>query len=70
MMNTAYENIEDYGVIGNLHTVALVSHAGSIDYLCLPQFDAPTVFAALLDKDKGGHFTIRPQFTNPNHKHI
>jgi GH15 family glucan-1,4-alpha-glucosidase len=70
MTKNAYERIEDYGVIGNLHTVALVSQAGSIDYLCLPEFDAPTVFAALLDKDKGGHFTIKPQLTNVSHKQI
>ncbi len=69
-MKTAYERIEDYGVIGNLHTVALVSHAGAIDYLCLPRYDAPTVFAALLDKDKGGHFTIHPKFTHITYKQI
>jgi len=69
-METAYKRIEDYGIIGNLHTVALVSCVGSIDFLCLPRYDSPTVFAAMLDKDKGGHFTISPQFTNATHKQI
>ncbi len=69
-MKDAYEPIENYGVIGNLHTVALVSNAGSIDYLCLPRFDSPTVFGALLDKNKGGYFSITPQFTNASYKQI
>jgi GH15 family glucan-1,4-alpha-glucosidase len=52
--------IEDHGVIGDLHTAALVSLAGSIDFMCLPRFDSPTVFAALLDREKGGFFQIAP----------
>jgi GH15 family glucan-1,4-alpha-glucosidase len=56
----AYQPIENYGVVGNLHTVALVGMDGSIDFLCLPQFDSPSVFAALLDARKGGYFQIRP----------
>jgi GH15 family glucan-1,4-alpha-glucosidase len=56
----SYKPIEDYGVIGDLHTVAMVARDGSIDYLCLPDFDSPTVFAALLDEEKGGSFRIHP----------
>ncbi len=52
--------IEDYGIIGDLHTVALISIDASIDFLCLPDFDSPTVFAALLDAGKGGSFSITP----------
>ena len=52
--------IEDYGVIGDLHTVALVGKNGSIDFLSFPQFDSPTVFAGLLDQGAGGHFRIAP----------
>jgi GH15 family glucan-1,4-alpha-glucosidase len=55
-----YQRIEDYGVIGNTRTVALVSTRGSIDWLCLPHFDSPSVFAAVLDDDKGGRFSISP----------
>lgn len=55
-----YQPIQNYGVIGNLHTAALVSKEGSIDWLCLPRFDSPGVFAALLDDKKGGRFRIAP----------
>jgi len=55
-----YLPIEDYGLIGNLHTVALVSRHGSIDYLPFTRFDSPTIFAALLDKEKGGYWHIAP----------
>jgi GH15 family glucan-1,4-alpha-glucosidase len=56
----AYTPIEDYGVIGDLHTVGLVSTDGSLDFLCLPDFDSPTVFGALLDDESGGRFRIGP----------
>lgn len=56
-----YLPIEDYGIIGNMKTVALVSLYGSIDYMCFPRFDSPSVFCKLLDADKGGCFSISPQ---------
>ncbi|MEX0762614.1 MAG: glycoside hydrolase family 15 protein [Dehalococcoidia bacterium] len=55
-----YQPIENYGVIGDLHTVALVGLNGSIDWFCLPHFDSPSVFGALLDHEKGGSFEIAP----------
>jgi GH15 family glucan-1,4-alpha-glucosidase len=55
-----YKPIEDYGVVGDLSTLALVALDGSVDFLCLPHFDSPTVFGALLDADKGGRFQISP----------
>jgi GH15 family glucan-1,4-alpha-glucosidase len=53
--------IENYGVIGNMRTAALVGTNGSLDWLCLPQFDSPSVFAAILDENKGGWFRISPK---------
>ena len=55
-----YQPIENYGLIGNMHTTALVGMDGSIDWLCLPQFDSPSVFAGILDHQKGGRFKIAP----------
>ncbi|MFZ0217399.1 MAG: glycoside hydrolase family 15 protein [Candidatus Dormiibacterota bacterium] len=55
-----YKPIEEYGIIGDLDTLALVGTDGAIDYLCYPHFDSPTIFAALLDDQKGGDFTIGP----------
>jgi GH15 family glucan-1,4-alpha-glucosidase len=57
----SFEPIENYGVIGNMRSIALVGVNGSIDFLCYPNFDSPTVFAALLDGEKGGCFQIQPQ---------
>ena len=55
-----YLPIGDYGLIGNMRTCALVGKNGSIDWLCLPHFDSPSAFGALLDAEKGGRFTIAP----------
>ena len=56
-----YKKISDYGIIGNMHSVALVGKDGAIDWLCLPHLDSPSVFAALLDADDGGSFSITPE---------
>jgi GH15 family glucan-1,4-alpha-glucosidase len=56
----AYEPIERYGIIGNMHTTALVGLNGSIDWFCFPNHDSPSVFAAILDAQKGGYFKITP----------
>jgi GH15 family glucan-1,4-alpha-glucosidase len=55
-----YQPIENYGIIGDLATTALVGLSGSIDFMCFPRFDSPTIFAALLDAKRGGHFRIAP----------
>jgi GH15 family glucan-1,4-alpha-glucosidase len=54
----SYQPIENYGVIGDLHTVALVGIDGSIDFLCAPRFASASVFAALLDDERGGRFQL------------
>jgi GH15 family glucan-1,4-alpha-glucosidase len=53
--------VENHGVIGDFHTVALVGKNGSIDFMCFPRFDSPTIFAALLDPEKGGRFQLAPE---------
>ncbi len=55
-----YQPIENYGIIGNMRTVALVGMNGSIDWYCYPHFDSPSIFGALLDDAKGGRFQISP----------
>ncbi|GAA1971042.1 glycoside hydrolase family 15 protein [Microbacterium deminutum] len=52
--------IADYAMIGDLHTAALISSVGSIDWLCLPRFDSPAFFAALLDSEDAGRWTLAP----------
>ena len=52
--------IEEYALIGDLHSAALVSRAGSIDWLCLPRFDSEACFAALLGDERHGHWQIAP----------
>lgn len=59
MKEREYQPIENYGVIGDLNTVALVGLDGSIDFMCFPDFDSPSIFAAMLDVKKGGHFLIQ-----------
>ena len=67
-MTGNYQPIENYGVIGNMRTAALVGMDGSIDWLCLPHFDSPSVFAAILDDRKGGRFRIAPARDHLRHK--
>lgn len=63
-----YHPIEDYGIIGDLHTAALVGMNGSIDFMSFPHFDSPTIFASLLDGKKGGYFRIAPKLEQAKHK--
>jgi GH15 family glucan-1,4-alpha-glucosidase len=54
----SYLPIEHHGIVGDLYTAALVGIDGTIDWLCLPHFDSPSVFASILDAERGGHFQI------------
>lgn len=65
-----YQPIENYGIIGDLFTVALVGMNGSIDYMCFPYFDSPSIFAALLDDKKGGYYRIAPLLENALQKQM
>ncbi|HWT23085.1 MAG TPA: glycoside hydrolase family 15 protein [Solirubrobacteraceae bacterium] len=55
-----YLPIAEHGLVGDLHTVALVGTNGTIDWYCCPAFDSPSVFGAILDKDEGGFYSLRP----------
>src|SRR5919112_4849059 len=55
-----YPEISEHGLIGDLQTAALISTDGTIDWFCCPRFDSPSIFASLLDHDRGGHFHIGP----------
>jgi GH15 family glucan-1,4-alpha-glucosidase len=57
--------IEDYAVVGDLHTGALVNKEGSIDWLCLPRFDSPACFNALLDTPDAGRWLLAPASGGP-----
>jgi GH15 family glucan-1,4-alpha-glucosidase len=60
MEEKRYKPIEDHAAIGNLHTIAIIGRDASIDWCCFPEMDSPSVFAAMLDADRGGRFRIRP----------
>src|SRR4029450_10438574 len=55
-----YPEISDHGLIGDLQTSALVATDGQIDWFCTPRFDSPSIFASLLDQERGGRFRIAP----------
>src|SRR5882672_813637 len=65
-----YPPIENHGVVGNLNTVALVGLDASIDFMCFPNFDSPSIFAALLDYRKGGSFKLAPALNDARHKQL
>lgn len=56
----SYKNISDYGIVGNGLSLALIGKDGSVDWMCLPYMDSPSIFAAILDYEKGGRFLVQP----------
>ncbi len=68
--NSRYQPIGNYGIIGNQHTIALIGKNGSLDFMCFPQFDSPSIFASLLDSEKGGKFEIKPQLEEVDYKQL
>ncbi|HEY7067350.1 MAG TPA: glycoside hydrolase family 15 protein [Chloroflexota bacterium] len=70
LTGAAYLPIEHYGIIGDLHSVALVGINGSIDWYCYPRFDSPSIFGGLLDCQRGGHFQVTVVKTAARHKQL
>ncbi len=62
--------IEEHAIIGDLHTIAMVAVDGTISFLCAPYFDSPSVFASLLDPERGGHFELAAAFDDPRHTQL
>jgi GH15 family glucan-1,4-alpha-glucosidase len=60
-IGSSYLPIAEHGLIGDLHTAALVGTEGTIDWYCCPRFDSPSVFAAILDAVRGGRFSLKPE---------
>lgn len=70
MTAKGYSPIGDYGIVGDMHTCALVNKHGSLDFMCWPIFDSPSIFCQLLDKDRGGYFSIRAAKGSCNQKYL
>jgi GH15 family glucan-1,4-alpha-glucosidase len=54
------QSIENHAIVGNLRTAALIGLDGAVNFLCWPQFDSPSIFASLLDEERGGSFELTP----------
>ncbi len=66
----SYQPIENYGLVGDMHTIALVGMDGSIDFMAFPEFDSPTIFAGMLDYSRGGRFQLSPVFDDARTKQL
>lgn len=70
LLNDNYPPISNYGVIGDLRTIAMIGDRGSIDALCWPHFDSPSIFAAHVDREKGGRFQLMPELEDFTEKKL
>lgn len=59
----------NYGIVGNCRSAALISEQGTVEWLCLPQFNSSSVFASILDKDRGGFFSVQPKYLERTSQH-
>jgi GH15 family glucan-1,4-alpha-glucosidase len=64
------QSIENHAIVGNLRTAALIALDGAVDFLCWPQFDSPSIFASLLDEERGGSFELAPVLYNALHRQL
>ena len=62
--------IENHGIVGNLRTIALIALDGAVNFLCWPQFDSPSIFASILDDERGGCFELMPVLDYPRHRQL
>ena len=67
---TEAQPIENHAVVGDLNTIALVALDGTIDFMCVPRFDSPSIFASLLDPERGGFFRLAPELDGIRHKQL
>src|SRR5262249_61044013 len=64
------QSIENHGIVGNLRTAALIGLDGAVNFLCWPRFDSPSIFASLLDDERGGSFELTPVLEGPRHRQL
>jgi GH15 family glucan-1,4-alpha-glucosidase len=64
------QSIENHAIVGNLRTAALIGLDGAVNFLCWPQFDSPSIFASLLDEERGGSFELTPVLYNARHRQL
>src|SRR5260370_422872 len=64
------QSIENHAIVGNLRTAALIGLDGAVNFLCWPRFDSPSIFASLLDDERGGSFELTPMLDGPRHRQL
>jgi len=64
------QSIENHGIVGNLRTAALIGLDGAVNFLCWPRFDSPSIFASLLDDERGGSFELTPALDDARHRQL